>query len=106
MSDISRQQQFSTVMARLRANYIAGLADKSRALCEALEVARAGDNEGRANMTQIVHRLAGTAGSFGLGDVSARANDLDIQLREGVSLEQLSGSLQSLIQLLRDYSSQ
>lgn len=102
MSSEHEKQDFASVMDKLRANYVLGLGGKAERLQETLTRAQAGDDEAVASLAQQVHRLAGTAGSFGVHDVSQQANDLDVRLHNGESHGELADELAAFIQLLRD----
>ena len=94
-------RDFASVMDRLRANYLAGLNDKADRLSHALMGVRVGDDEAVASVAEQIHRLAGTAGSFGVHDVSTAANTLDVKLHNGEEPSALTDEIEAFIQLLR-----
>jgi HPt (histidine-containing phosphotransfer) domain-containing protein len=65
----------------LCAEYGARLEEKLRELTEAMERARAGSAEGMEAAYQLVHKLHGTAGSYGFHAVSGAARHLEALLR-------------------------
>lgn len=79
----------------LRAQFI----DRCRTDLARLETLPEGDDE----VTPIVHRLAGAAGSFGFPEVSRIAGDIDLRTRDGVppsrrELDDLKASLRLVIE--------
>jgi DNA-binding NtrC family response regulator len=65
----------------LCAEYGSRLGEKMRELTEAMERARTGSVEGMEAAFQLVHKLHGTAGSYGFHAVSAAARHLEALLR-------------------------
>lgn len=104
MSD-QKQRDFGSVMARLRANYLASLPGKADALAESLSATQSGDAEAAESLAQQIHRLAGTAGSFGIHDISEMANALDIRLHNGEQPSDLNDEIQAFVAALRARSS-
>ena len=101
MTDDKQKRDFTSVMDKLRANYVAGLAAKANMLAETLAGIQAGEDGADASLAQQIHRLAGTAGSFGVNDVSDVANALDIRLHNGEQPAELADELTAFAALLR-----
>lgn len=79
----------------LRAQFI----DRCRADLARLETLPDGDDE----VTLIVHRLAGAAGSFGFPEVSRIAGEIDLRTRDGTrpsrrELDDLTDSLRQAVE--------
>lgn len=102
MTSEQKKRDFASVMDRLRANYLSNLPDKANQLAQTLADLQAGNTEAAASLAQQIHRLAGTAGSFGVQDVSDVANTLDARLHNGESPSEMTQELQSLIALLHE----
>ena len=101
MNDEEKRQKFQSVMARLSADYLARLADKARELERALIAARSGGSDEYEVVGRLIHRLAGSAGSFGVHDVSEQANALDTRLHDDTNtLADLDSDIVSFIELL------
>ena len=98
-----KKRSFSAVMDQLRAKYLAGLAGKADELAQIHAAARAGEPV-VAELAMQIHRLAGTAGSFGVHEVSDRATALDIHLHNGIAYTELIDDITALIQAMRDHS--
>jgi HPt (histidine-containing phosphotransfer) domain-containing protein len=65
----------------LSAEYEAAMPGRITDIRRALESARPGGAAGRAELVDELHRLAGTAGTFGHPEMSDRARGLEIALR-------------------------
>ncbi len=76
-------QDLEKAFAALREEYARALPAKLDELGAALREAQSGDAEARARATALAHRLAGTAGSYGLTDVSAQAASVEQALNAG-----------------------
>ena len=65
-------------LAGLRRDYVAGAPRRLAELRAALQVASAGDREALERLRDLLHRLAGSGGGYGLQEVStaARAGEL------------------------------
>lgn len=95
MSDDAFQER----LRQIRAGYVAklaGQADEIEALLDA-----AAPESARDQIVARVHRLAGTAGSFGFAALSARANDIEMSLLEGASVSDSDQALRELVSLMR-----
>jgi HPt (histidine-containing phosphotransfer) domain-containing protein len=67
----------------LRASYREKLPDQLSELTKRLRASReAGDSEAFLQAREIAHRLAGTAGSYGFGDIGAALGEIEDALRE------------------------
>ena len=62
-------------------HYLAGAAEKLATLEEALASARAGDAGAGDAVRQALHKLAGSAGTYGFTELGAQARDLEKRLR-------------------------
>jgi HPt (histidine-containing phosphotransfer) domain-containing protein len=65
----------------LIAHYVATLPKKLAALDRAIRSAREGDTSGLAEAREFVHRMRGTAGSYGFPELSVAATSLDDALK-------------------------
>jgi HPt (histidine-containing phosphotransfer) domain-containing protein len=70
-------QDLEKAFAALREEYARALPEKLAELGEALREAQAGNADALARATALAHRLAGTAGAYGLGEVSSQAATLE-----------------------------
>jgi len=95
------QQAFLDKMAALKRDFLAKLGPRAGKLEAVLVQAIAGDERAAAEVTTIVHKLSGTAGSFDVLDLSETATALDLQLRAGATAAKLEAELRALIQLMR-----
>lgn len=100
-TDDERQRQFQAVLARMRRDYIAKFAEKAQELDEALSQYRSNPTTNQEQLRRLIHRLAGTAGSFGAAEVSERAAIIEQRFSNGVAPEELIGAIESLISTLR-----
>ncbi len=76
----------------LRASYREKLPGQLGELTKRLRASReAGGSEAFLQAREIAHRLAGTAGSYGLGDIGAALEKIDDALRE-VSAEEVENA--------------
>ena len=71
----------AAAIAMFSAEYAAAMPSRVADLRLALDRARAGGADGRAELVDELHRLAGSAGTFGLPDLSDRARELEIELK-------------------------
>jgi hypothetical protein len=71
----------AAAIAMLSAEYDAALPGRIADIRRALEHARKGGAAGRDELVDELHRLAGTAGTFGHPDVSDRARALEVALQ-------------------------
>src|SRR5438552_10250765 len=62
-------------------HYLAGAAEKLATLEEALASARAGDAGAGDAVRQALHKLAGSAGTYGFTELGAEARDLEKRLQ-------------------------
>lgn len=67
---------------RLVVQYVASLPDKLAALEQAMAAGRSGSVEGLSEAREIAHRMHGTAGCYGLRDLSDAAAVLEEILRK------------------------
>ena len=86
--------------ARLKAEYREHLPTAVASLEEALELHRRVPVEGAAAVRRLAHQLAGSGGSYGFPEITARAREAERAPEQG-----LTGATQSLIALLRDLAS-
>jgi len=85
---------FDDGMERIRASFRARAAGHSAELRAALD---AGDREG---LRTLAHRLCGTAGTLGFGEVSESAMQLEDRLDQGAAVDEvrpLAGALAALL---------
>jgi signal transduction histidine kinase/CheY-like chemotaxis protein len=76
-------EQMDEALRGLRASYRAKLPDQLSELTESLSASREPDgSEAFLQAGEIAHRLAGTAGSYGLEDIGAALGKIDDALRE------------------------
>ncbi|WP_374337577.1 diguanylate cyclase [Leeia sp.] len=83
MADSPVPDDFAAVLAELKANYLQELPDKLLQVEQGLQqafLAGASDDD-YATLVRIVHSLAGSAGSFGLPELSKVAKAMELALR-------------------------
>lgn len=100
-ADDEQQRQFEAVIARMRRDYMAKFAERAQELEDALAPYRSNQTHSHEQLGRLIHRLAGTAGSFGAVEISERAISIEQRLHDGVSREELVGEIEALIALLR-----
>jgi signal transduction histidine kinase/CheY-like chemotaxis protein len=77
------EEQMDEALRGLRASYREKLPDQLGELTNRLRASRkAGDSKAFLQAREIAHRLAGTAGSYGFGDIGAALEKIDAALRE------------------------
>lgn len=84
-------------LAVLREKYLAKLGGKVAAVRDAVEGAREGDGEALGIAIREAHKLHGTAGSYGLVEVSSLLGRVEVLLKE---VEQGGGPEDALDQAL------
>ncbi len=70
----------AAALARIAADFDAAMPGRIRDLRDVLARARTGGRDALAALVDGLHRLAGNAGTFGHGEVSARARELEVRL--------------------------
>ena len=86
------EEQMDEALRGLRASYREKLPDQLGELTERLRASREpGGSEAFFQAREIAHRLAGTAGSYGFGDIGAALGKIDDALRE-VSAEDVENA--------------
>jgi HPt (histidine-containing phosphotransfer) domain-containing protein len=86
--------------ARLKAEYREHLPQAVASLEEALELHRRVPEEGAAAVRRLAHQLAGSGGSYGFPEITARAREA-----ERAPEKSLTRATERLIALLRDLAS-
>jgi nitrogen-specific signal transduction histidine kinase/CheY-like chemotaxis protein len=77
------EEHMDEALRGLRASYREKLPDQLSELTKRLRASReAGDSEAFLQAREIAHRLAGTAGSYGFGDIGAALGEIEDALRE------------------------
>jgi CheY-like chemotaxis protein len=77
------EEQMNEALRDLRTSYREKLPDQLGELTERLRASReSGGSEAFLQAREIAHRLAGTAGSYGFGDIGAALGRIDDALRE------------------------
>jgi CheY-like chemotaxis protein len=77
------EEHMDEALRGLRASYREKLPDQLSELTKRLRASReAGDSEAFFQAREIAHRLAGTAGSYGFGDIGAALGEIEDALRE------------------------
>lgn len=98
MADSPVPEDFAAVLAELKANYLQELPEKLQHVEHGLQQAFLGGSadEDYATLIRMVHSLAGSAGSFGLPELSrvAKAMELALRAQTPASLE-LDPAIQS-----------
>ncbi|WP_434383053.1 response regulator [Melittangium boletus] len=79
--ELSPEEELAAAMAELSREYGARLGEKVQELADALERARGGQAGALEDAFMLVHKLHGTAGTYGFVHVSAAAGRLELQLR-------------------------
>jgi len=86
------EEQMDEALRGLRASYREKLPDQLGELTKRLRASReAGGSEAFLQAREIAHRLAGTAGSYGFGDLGSALEKIDDALRE-VSAEEVENA--------------
>jgi signal transduction histidine kinase/CheY-like chemotaxis protein len=86
------EEQMDEALRGLRASYREKLPDQLGELTQRLRASReAGGSEAFLQAQEIAHRLAGTAGSYGFGDLGAALGKIEDALRE-VSAEEVENA--------------
>jgi HPt (histidine-containing phosphotransfer) domain-containing protein len=99
------EPKFSSMMARLKQGYVQSLASKAEELCEAMAQYGEGLAAGaESEVGSLVHRLAGTAGSFGVDDVSERAAHIEKRMHAGMTDAELAGEIAGLAELMHKHA--
>jgi len=103
------EEQMDEALRGLRASYRERLPDQFGELTKRLRASReAGGSEAFLQAREIAHRLAGTAGSYGLGDIGAALEKIDDALRE-VSAEDIEnarwGDIDAAVAEIREHFS-
>jgi HPt (histidine-containing phosphotransfer) domain-containing protein len=80
VQDEARPDTLAAVLAELTAEFDAAMPSRIAALGASLDLARTGSRDGVGSLVDGLHRLAGNAGTFGHGDVSALARTLEASL--------------------------
>lgn len=62
---------------RLRVDYLADIPARLDEFRSALQATEAGDEPGTAALVTLFHRLSGSAGAYGFGQVSAICRDME-----------------------------
>ncbi len=96
-----KHQQFAATLERLRRKYVASLGAKADELEGVHRKVQAGEKSAERLLRQLVHRLAGTAGSFGVSEISHHAGVLDSRLQEPAQLLDEGERIAALIALMR-----
>ena len=95
--------QASARLARLKENYLRSLNDKRAAIESARQAAEAADfaPEALAEFRHLVHKLAGSAGTYGLEDIYRQAVALEDTLK---ALQDEKGERAALLGTMREQS--
>lgn len=96
------REDAARAMAALRAAYAQSFAAAAAELRRLLEMWRGGDEEARGALRHRVHRLAGTAGSFGFLHLSELAAEIDGDLADGATVVAVDKRVLRLAELLAD----
>jgi len=99
--DEAARKRFLEQLESMKRAYVARFPERA----DELDALRARLDEGDATavlrVEELVHALAGTAGSYGLDDISVAATALDIRVKGGAPPASLVADLGELISLLR-----
>ena len=86
---------FEEVLARMRADYRAKLPAKADRI-EALVAAGDADE-----LAGYLHKLGGTAGSYGLGEIADAALAIERELKAGAAIREVDATIAALLAALR-----
>ncbi len=91
---------FQSEMDKLRAEYLLGLGAVAESLQKLMLKADAGDLQSKEGLADQLHRLAGSAGTYGEQEISSRARYLETALNQGLSPAQVGVQIGRLVALL------
>ena len=99
--DDPQRRAFRDKLAELERAFRAKLVVRATELEEALARATQGDEAAAQQVAAIVHKLSGSAGSFGAVELSETATTLDLALHAGTAPAALVDELRALIEAMR-----
>lgn len=88
-------------LAALRAKYVRTFEGEASALDQDIGALGSGDPDAAERIRRRAHRLAGTAGSYSLGDVQREAEAVEALANEGAADADLVGGTHALVAALR-----
>ncbi len=99
--DEAARQRFLEQLEAMKRSYLDRLPGQAEELEELNARLRASDADAMPRVEAIVHKLAGTAGSYGLMEISLAATSLDTLIKQGAAPSSLEEELDALIALMR-----
>ena len=104
-SDEERDRSLRERLAEIRRSYIKTLNGHSAELAELARQAQAGTTGANEKVMGLVHKIAGTSGSFGIVEIADPAAALEIALMDDSSSEQSTTGLADLVERLSSVTS-
>jgi HPt (histidine-containing phosphotransfer) domain-containing protein len=77
-------ESLEQLMARLRAEYLTEVPDRLAELDGAIAAFEREDGLGRDRLIRLFHRLAGSAGAYGFGEVTRGCREAEVALKGGL----------------------
>jgi HPt (histidine-containing phosphotransfer) domain-containing protein len=99
--DEAAKQRFLEQLEAMKRAYVARFPEQADELEGLRGRLRADDHDAVSRVEAIVHRMAGTAGSYGLSEISLAATELDVRIKQGAAAASLVADLDALISLMR-----
>lgn len=89
------------LMARLRAEYLAEIPSRLEEIQAAVEQLEGEDPDAIRQLTVLFHRLAGSAGAYGFGEVTTACRREQIALKAASHPVALAGQLREAVEEIR-----
>lgn len=88
-------------MARLRADYLAEIPSRLEEILASVEQLERDDPDAIRQLTVLFHRLAGSAGAYGFGEVTTACRREEIGLKAASRPVALAGQLRAAVEEIR-----
>ena len=88
-------------MARLRAEYLVEIPSRLEEILAAVERLEGGSPEAVAQLKVLFHRLAGSAGAYGYGEVTIACRREEIALKAATNPPGLAGQIREAVEEIR-----
>lgn len=89
------------LMARLRAEYLEEMPSRLEEILTAVDLLEGGSLEAVAQLKVLFHRLAGSAGAYGYGEVTTACRREEIALRAASNPAALAGQVREAVAEIR-----
>jgi len=99
--DDAARERFRAQLERMKKGYVSRLPERAAELEELRPGLSAGDAAASQQVRDIVHRLSGTAGSYGLDEISRAATELELRIDKAAAPDALASDLDALVLVLR-----